>query len=259
MTKIRLILLTAVTLLFSSCFETKETYTLQENGAYKMEYSVTMGNMINLFQSMDEEIAAELAALKKNETSINYLSLLPDSVKKYYDSEALSLFSNTNLQLKIDIKNGIFDTKIISHGSSISALHSFLENYDDILRFGEENTMNALSPKETNEDAFPSHSGVLSNKDFEYTITTTSFERKLTEDAIERYKGRNSEQIERLLSNPAMDLNIINVLTINLPRPAKSIDNKNATLSDDKKQFVLKVNLIKAAGNPQLLNFKIVY
>ncbi len=258
MTKVRLILFLAFTLLLSSCLEIKETYTLQENGSYAMEYSVDVSNMIILFQSMSEEAPAELSAFKVVDTMINYDNIFPDSVKKYVDSKTLSLLTKTNFYLKMDMANGAFLTKINSQGSSISDLETLLKSYDDILNLGEEKIMNSFIFKTRSEKGYQSRN-TLSNEDFEYTITPHSFERKLTDDAIEKYKGRDTANLEMILSNADIDLNIMTTLVINLPRPVKSTGNKNATLSADKKQFSLKVNLIKAAGNPELLNFKIIY
>ena len=259
MTKIRLILGIAVTLLFSSCLEIKETYTLLEDGAYTMEYSVDMGNMIGLFQSMSEEAPAELAAFKPADTLINYKDLLPDSVKRQTDPKTLSFFENTSLKLKMDVSQGIFFTKINNQGKSTNDLRFLLENMDNLVESANKKVMNSFTPKKPNEEEYTGNNPALSNKDFEYIITPNSFERKLTADAIEKLKGRNMAEIENLLSDPEADFNIMSTLVINLPRPAKSIDNKNAILSADKKQFSLRVNLIKTAGNPEMLNFKIVY
>lgn len=254
-----LYLLALLPLFLSSCFEIEETYNLQENGTYTTEYDVNMGRMIDLLESLDADMGVEIGDLKKVDTVINYNSLFSDSIKKYTEAKKIALFQNTNLQLKMDVTNRVFLAKVKSHGNSITELHSFLENYDDFLNLGEEKIMNSFSSNNPDEDDYKSNNPVLSNKDFEYIITPTSFERKLTAIAIERHKGRNKEFMEVMLSDQSMDLNIFSNLVINLPRPAKSMDNKNATLSNDKKQFSLKVNVIKAAGNPELLNFKITY
>jgi len=259
MTKIRLILLTAVTLLFSSCLEIKETYTLLEDGAYKMEYSVDVGKAIGLFQSLSDEATADLATFKSADTLINYSNIFSDSVKKNIDARTLSVFANTNLKLKMDVANGVFLAKINNEGKSINDLLFLLENMDDLVENGNKKVMNSFTPKKPNEEEYPGESPALSNKDFEYIVTPTSFERRLTETAIERYKGRNMEALANILSDPEMDFNITSTVVINLPRPAKSISNKNAILSADKKQFSLTANVIKASGNPELLNFKIVY
>lgn len=259
MTKIRLVLLAAPLLLLSSCFEITETYTLKENGAYTIEYSSDMSNMINIFQSLSENATVELNDFKAVDTTIFYTKILADSAKQKVDIEMQSLLSTTSLNLKMDVAKGTFLTQIKNHGTSTQELFNFLINSHNIINLGEEKIMNSFTPSNKDEDEYKSNNTLLRNNDFEYTITPTSFERKLTPEALEKYKDRDMANVNSFLATVEVDLNIMNTLTINLPRPIKSTGNRYATLSPDKKQFKLNVNLIKAAGNPDMLNFKIIY
>ncbi len=239
--------------------EIEETYTLEENGAYTLEYKSNFSKMISLFQSMAEEGMDDLSTIKNIDTVINYTKIMQDSTVVKGDKKTLAFLANTNLYLKINIGKEVFEGKIINHGSTGKELMFYLSNLDDLLAMGEETMVNNFTPMGEGQDKYKSNNPTLSTKDFEFIVTPNSFERKLTVEALERYKGLNRSNIESLLSNSEMDFNIINTLTVNLPRPATSVGNKYATLSANKKQFKLTSNMLLATGDPERLNFKIVY
>ena len=81
-------------------------------------------------------------------------------------------------------------------------------------------------------------------------------------------KTVNPEKLKKLQDNPKMaemkqgsdmGIEILYNVTYKLPRPAKSVDNPKAKLSDDKRTVTLRNNLMEIFTKPEQFAFTIEY
>ena len=250
-----LFLLPLCCLFLSSCFDLEETYTLHENGSYTANYSMDMGSMMSMLKSMIPDSAKRKAELGlEKDTLINFSESIPDSVRSKLNNNEQKLIDHTQMQLNMNINQ--FKVGFTNTGNSLQELQYFFSDFGSVMKkmkVGKMLIPTKLADKAKNDDEKDLSIG---NTDFEYIITNNSFERKLknqkTIGELEK-KKQDAEMMKK------MNIKMMSTLIINLPRPAKSIENSIATLSQDRKQFKLVVDLMEIDSKPHLLNFKINY
>lgn len=262
MKKPSLFFLFVLALFFSSCFEVEETYNLKEDGSYTLDYRMDMSGILKMTNTMipDSMKQSPTYALKKD-TTIQFSSL-PDSVASKLTTQEKEMFKQTHLRTEMDLPNGVFNIGLHTKGKSLTALNYFLTNFGTAL--DKSKTTSLLIPSGESEkgqlgsDAFGGEEPDLpfKNKEYDYVVSANSFERKIRPEVLSAAKEKN-ESLYAMMKG--MNLKVINTIVINLPKPATSVENSKGTLSADKKQFKLVIDMMEAMAHPEMLNFKINY
>lgn len=257
----RLFAITAICLLFSSCFDMKETFSLKADGSYEVDYDMNMGKMITMLMAMaPDSVSKDESFSKSRDTTMNMASLIPDSSKATLSTKEIKAIENTDMRLNMDMKEGIFQIAFHNKGNTLEELHFFISDFGSIMK--KSNTKKILSGGagdliDTNENNDNNEgSEPFANKEFDQIITPNSFERKVKPEVMAKKLDKDKKVYAMM---EGMNMNIPYTITINLPRPAKSVENAKAVLSADKRQFKLELDMFEVIKNPELLNFKVAY
>jgi hypothetical protein len=256
-------ILPLLALFLSSCFDIKETYNLNQDGSYTLDYNMDMSGLLEIANTMmpDSMKQSPTYSLKKD-TTVEF-SNLPDSLKSRFNIQEKELLMQTKMRTQMDLAAGIFKIGIETKGKSLAGLNYFLSNFGTVLDKGK-GTIMMMPPsgEKTGDaratDAFGGQDPDLpfKNKEYDYVITANSFERKIRPEVL----AASNEKKESLYAMmKGMSIKMKSTVIINLPKPATSIENSKATLSADKKQFKLALDMMEAIAHPEMLNFKINY
>lgn len=251
-----LFLLPILCLFLSSCFEIEETYTINENGTYAVNYNLDMSGIIGLVSKMATDSVKETPNYKLGKDTVINLGSMPDSLKKNMSAKELGIMNSTNMHMTMKMADGIFKIGFTNTGKSIDDLKYFLSNFGSMIQKAKIGKLINTPGAEVSNESSSDKEMPFNNKEFEYIITDKSFERKIKSEVIAAQKEKNQKNYDIMKS---MDIKMTSTVIINLPRPAISIGNSKAILSADKKQFKLELNMLEAINNPETLNFKINY
>ncbi|MEE1944151.1 hypothetical protein VRU48_03460 [Pedobacter sp. KR3-3] len=253
--KTKLLLVLSVLCLFlSSCFDVEETYNLNADGSYAANYNLNMGQLLNMVNSMTPDSVKQTKEYTTVKDTLVNLGSMPDSIKKKFSAEELAMMKQSDVRMQMNMAQGIFNIGFSNKGKSAKELSYFLRNFGNALEKGKVGDM--MKPKGVPDEAGGEPEVPFKNKEYDYVVTPTVFERKVKLDVFASVKEKDRQTFDML---KGMNMKMISTVVVNLPRPAKSVGNPNAVLSADKKQFTLKLDMLEALDKPELLNFKIEY
>lgn len=253
--KTKLLLILSVLCLFlSSCLEVEETYNLNADGSYAVNYNLNMGQLLKMVNAMTPDSVKQTKEYTTAKDTLVNLGSVPDSLKKRFNAEELGLMKQTDLRMQMNMAESIFSLNFSNKGKSARELSYFLQHFGDLLEKGKVGDM--MKPKGVPAEAGGEPEVPFKNKEYDYVITPHTFERKVKLDVFAAVKEKDKQTFEML---KGMNMKMASTVVINLPRAAKSTGNPNAVLSADKKQVMLKIDMIEAINKPELLNFKIEY
>jgi hypothetical protein len=252
-----LFLLPFFCLLLSSCFEITETYTIREDGSYNLNYDVNMPSLLEMISMVTPDSAKQVASYKiGKDTTINVESSLPDSIRKISTAEQLSMMKHTEMRLQLKPAENIFSLSFRNSGKSAAELKYFLSNFGSSI---EKTNVGSLFTTTAGIKPAPNESKMempFGKNEYNYVIDGTTFQRTVKPDIIAAYQAADKELYDMIKS---MDMKLTSTIVVNLPRPAKSVNHPKAVLSANRMQFTLTSDMLEAANNPSVLNFKITY
>lgn len=247
-----------VSLFLASCFDVQETYTLKTDGSYEAKYDMDMSGLMKMVSSFTPDSVKQLDKTKGEvkDTTFNIGSAVPDSAKKKLTVQEFALLQKTDMHMKTDVPNNIMQFSVINKGKSLEEMNYFFKNFGRLMkksnvdkRIGNKNFQADNSDEGDDKSPFE-------HNDFDYKVTTTSFERKTKVVDLDA----EGEQLKASLKMfKAMGLKLTNTIVINLPRPAKSVNDPKAVLSADKKQVKLSMDMFENLENPKELHLLVNY
>lgn len=253
--KTKLLLVLSVLCLFlSSCFDVEETYNLNADGSYVVNYNINMGQLLAMANGMTPDSVKQTKEYNTAKDTLVNLGSMPDSLKKKFTAEELAVMNQSDVRMQMNMAQGVFNIGFANKGKSAKELSYFLSNFGDLLEKAKVGDM--MKPKDVPADAGGAPEVPFKNKEYDYVVTPTSFERKVKPDVFAALREKDKQTFDML---KGMNMKMVSTVTVNLPRPAKSTGNPNAVLSADKKRVTLKLDLIEAMDKPELFNFKIAY
>lgn len=241
-----------------SCFDVQETYTLKTDGSYEAKYEMDMSGLMKMVSSFTPDSVKQLDKAKDEvkDTTFNIGSAVPDSTKKKLTVQEFALLQKTDMHMKTDVPNDIMQFFITNKGKSLEEMNYFFENFGRLMkksnvdrRIGNKNFQ--LDDSDSGDSKSP-----FEHNDFDYKVTATSFERKTKAVDLDT----EGEQFKASLKMfKAMGLKLTNTIVINLPRPAKSVNDPKAVLSTDKKQVKLSIDMFENLESPKALHLLVNY
>lgn len=260
MKKIRLVLLALPLLFFTSCFDTIEEFTINEDGSGTYSMKMDMFRMIEMMASMGGE--DKLKNDKDFETVKDSSFLFKDYIDKAdnLSKEEKDLFRDGSFSMHMSLKEkqSYFSysfpykgraelVKIYNNGpKALEAIGKQVKPDDAGAGKGEKTGM--PNPGASN-DVF---------KGGEYFALTNEngvFSKKAKVEALKNYTNSDStlKQMMPMLGNAYA------ITIVHLPRPAKKVDHPYASLSADKKTVTLKFPITDYFERPEVMDFKIEY
>ncbi len=244
-------LLLAVTLCLTSCFETVQEIVIKADGTGSITTTSDMSSLLSIAKMYG---AKEMDEVRKEsfDTTIQ-LSSIAENISDLTASEK-QLLGKGSLGIRINVEEGVMVNKSYIPFSSISQLG---EIGGLSARMLDISLMKALDRKESknaeNED-IPDFSF---DKYFVTSYSQSVIERRLNKIKYADLAG--DEGMEGLKEMSKMGMSTASTLIYSLPRPVKKAEGKNLKVSDDKRTVTIKGDAEAFFENAADLEFRIEY
>lgn len=253
MKKIFLLLFTVTTLMMTGCLETTEEITLNEDGS-------------GTYTSINDE-SKVVAIMKNMGMGGNKVPGLPmdssfvmggssESVEGL-SAEDVTMLKKGTMKIKANIDDEVIVSTMTIPFSSLNELPKIKK----VTAKSSIQSLEALMKKMAGGQTMPGMDqlGEVSSIADYYTLEYESGEIKRKVNK-EKYANIASDKyMEQLQQAAAMGVPITYDLIINLPKPAKEVEGKNAKLSADKMKVTVKGTIDDFYDNPEKLEFKVKY
>lgn len=237
------LLLVAVSLVFASCNFTENLY-INEDGSGKMSFDVDASAMMDLGGSqMSNEKSVDSTFTFKT-----FFEAKKDSIAKLpkQDQERLRKMENlaVNIKMKPEQKQFLF------------SVYTNFKNSSELMdMMGAMRTMNDMKGKNKVDAANPLSNLSQNNTDLKFTYNGNTFSRKvLVKDAALQKTVSDS-----LGSVKGMLVAFNYTIKYHFPKKVKSVSNKNALFSEDRKTITIQYPFTDYLENPEALSFDVVF
>ena len=242
-------------LCFSSCFDIEESYDFKADGSCKAVYSFDLGKTVAMFvQAMTDSAKRNDPQFKVVlDTTINFYSGETDDARQKMTAEQANLAKNSNLNVKMDLKNSIMKASIMHFSKNSADLNSYVKNLSNIPSLSQQVTQATKSDKKNDFDS----KEIASFADYyTYEIAPHKFYRTVDPAKFNAFATKNKQSFDGAKS---MNILIPYKITLNFPNPVKSTGNSLAILSADRKSVIITTNMAEINKNPSIMNLKIDY
>ena len=252
MKKLYLVLFLSALVCFSSCVDTGERYDFYADGSCNVTYNFDMSKAVSVLVNLLPDSVKESPAFSMvKDTTVNFYTMLPDSVHQKMDSTQINLAKSSDLIVRMNLKQNIMKASIRHSANNADDLFYYLKNVSKITS---NDQLNALLPDKKTTKEVNSNELMLLQDYFKYEIGPHKFYRSIDRGKFDKYIKKNEAMFNL---SKAMLIDMPYKITMNFPEPIKSIDNKKAVLSADKRSVTIETNIEDAFKNPDVMNFKI--
>ncbi len=259
MKKHLLVLLLAVSTFFAGCIDTIEELTIAADGTGTYHIGMDMSglfDMMEMLKAMDTS-AAVANTPKKNETmdtTINMRDITDTASHLTAEQKALL----RNAQMKMLMNEGERKFKI-----DMNFPFTKIDDVEKLMAISESgnggNVVGKIfkgAPQGTLDGAGDGQMPDI-NSYYDTKVSGNLIERKLNKEKYQTLK--DNEQAQGMQQAGDMLESFKMNTVINLPRTAKNVTGKNATLSADKKTLTIKATLMDLFQNPDAFAYRIEY
>jgi hypothetical protein len=249
MKKILIYLFAATAVLFTSCLDTTQEITLNDDGSGTYVNTNDMSKILTIAKNMGA--ASNEKIPQAMDTSFSFASTA-DSIADL-TNEDKALLKTGNMQIKMSLEDEKFISVMSFPFTTLSDIQKFNQLSAKMMR----STMKEKMPADMNmgNQEMPEPSSF----DDYYTLEFSKGELK---KKLNKEKYANVDQDEFLngmKQAASMGIPVVSTYVINLPRPAEKAEGKNVKLSDDKMKVTVKTSMDDFFDNPESMEFKIKY
>ncbi len=253
MRKILYLLTVSGVFLLTSCLDTIQEITLNEDGTGIVSNSNDMGALIAMAKQLGGADEMAKAGDQKIDSVIS-LAEVADSIASLSPEEREMVRKGT-LRLNIHIADDKFVTHIAFPFSKPSEIVAYNTLSGKVLNEAMKNEVDKKGGAAPGMDEMPEPSSF--DDYYKYDFSKGELTKKLDEN---KYKGVESDEYLKGVKEAAMmGLKMKATYIINLPRPAEKVAGKGAKLSEDGKQVTIVADIEDFFEDPTLLEFKIKY
>lgn len=241
----KIILFITLCTLCISC-EIKEELYITKRGKGELNFKADFGRMLSFVNSMPKNTEATAKTNKKIDTIFHFDELfekMKDSISKLSkeDQDLIEKMKTYSMQMTVDFNNS----------KGLFALSTTFDDVDEINNFPEILNKASSFNKKTKKMASPEKYGFryeLNRKKFKRFVT----EKKLSEEEEQKYQNQ--------IKTSKMILSGSNyTLLYHFDKKIKSISNKDAVLTPDKKTLEITYPMDTLILNPYLLEFEVTF
>lgn len=261
MKKIYFLFILIITLSLTSCFDLYEDLTLNEDGSGLYKQKMDLTRVLGLAAGMGSKKEPKGEGVR--DSTIYYIDKVDTS--SIYTAEEKSALRNMYSKMHMDAASGNFyiefyyPFKNATEFKLIQAAMSKKDKIKDLESLGSAAGMGSMGNELSKDDGITDPT-----KDFLYTIENNSLQRNIkpsTKAVIAKEPAAAKTAEEENMMAMFGDLMKMNfTTTINLPKPIKKYEGKNAVLSADKKSITFTQKM-DAENNPtnEDFGFKLDY
>ncbi|MGB1308917.1 MAG: hypothetical protein ACPG6B_08415 [Oceanihabitans sp.] len=246
--------------LLTSCNFTEEiTFKEDGSGEFVMRYDLSQ-----VLKTMEEMGGGNTNDNEKEKVKMDSVVYFKDMLVEKADSIAtlpqeeqdqLKALESIVIKMKMDEEKGVLDFGFGSTFTSIHDLPVALKKIEQAKKFNAKDNPEMLR---MNESAVAkSAENMLEYVDFAYNGKT--FSRKLLKDhkkSPEQMEALDAE-INKMSDTKSVFEAMSYTLLYHFPNKVKSVSNKNATISADKKSVTLKMNFLEMIKSPEIMTLDV--
>ncbi|MBS1669510.1 MAG: hypothetical protein JST58_19210 [Bacteroidetes bacterium] len=255
---IRILFVATFLIFLSSCVEINEDININKNGSGEYSMNMDMSKLLELMQNyLGKEEMQKQIPQNKMDTTIHFRSFVDTATNISLEKKALLREGKLHMDMNIDEK--IFKTDMHFPFKNMGQLEQLYSSMGDG-SLGTGQLLKGLAPGKNDSSASDSQQspdfGQFNNI---YTFTSRNgfLSRKVNTEKFNALK--ESAQYAQMKQAGDMGMEIPYTVTIHLPKPAKSVGNSLAKLSDDKKTVTIKYNLTELLDHPEKFEYSIEY
>jgi hypothetical protein len=249
------VLLVAVATFFTSCLEVVQEVTIKPDGSGDISTYSNLGPMLEMVKAMGQmppDLKEKMGG-KAIDTTIQ-LSAMTDSVKDLTEADR-KLLANGTFNLKLNLDTDEFSTRNNIPFKTLADVNRLEQLSAKVMDKGLTQAMDKGDKEgQSEEEDMPS---VNLTEYYTTTYSKNLIERKLDKA---KYAGVDSDEgLKAAKEMSSLGVNPATSLVINLPRAAKKVEGKNATLSEDKKKVTIKGDVESFLNDGSAMEFRIEY
>lgn len=235
----------------SACVDLDETYDFHADGSCNVTYNFDMSRAVSVLANLLPDSVKQSPQFDKvQDTTVNYYSILPDSLHQQMDSTQIEMAKKSDLVLKLNMKRNLVRISMRHSADNVTDLDYYLKN---VSKMTSGNQLSSILPAKKIKNA--GNTQLTLNQDYyNYEITAHKFYRSIDTARFNKYLRANSSMFSM---SKAMLIDMPYKVTLNFPRPVNRIDNTKAIISADRKSIILEANIEEVVKNPSVMNFKI--
>ena len=250
MKKILISLFAGSAILLTSCLETTQEITLNEDGSGTYVNTNDMGKVLTIAKNMGGASTDKLPQ-QAIDTSFSFASAA-DSIPGL-SAEDKELLKKGSVQIKMSVEDEIFTTVMSFPFTTLGDISKFNRLSGKMMMESLKGKMPSEMPMGTN--AMPESSSM----DDYYTLEFSQGELKKKLNKEKYADVEKDEFLNGMKQAGAMGIPVTSTFIINLPRPAEKAEGKNVKLSADKMKVTISSTMDDFYDNPEALEFKIKY
>lgn len=236
----------------TSCLDTTQEITLNEDGSGTVTYTNDMSTLISLAKQMGGAADLEKAGDQNMDSTIALKDGMSDLPS--LSAEEKELAKNGMLKIMMNIKQEKFQTTLTFPFTQPGQIEKYnklsgkvmAEAMKDKLSEGGQAIPSDQMPAPSSFDDY-----------YKLEFSDGELTRKVDKD---KYTGVESDEyFKGVRQASSMGLTMKAKYVINLPRPATKAEGKNVKLSDDKKKVTVTADIEDFFADPSALEFKIKY
>lgn len=241
-----------------------EELEIKNDGSGILHYKNDLGKMIELVKSFDTDgkMSKDSSFKKKVDSTILMKSFLDTA--KNIPAEKKALFADGKLHVKMDAENDVLkidmelpyksSTQLQALYSNLNTTGSGLLGLMDGLTGKEDSPFSPGGEGEDKANPFITIASV-----YDVTIKNGLYSRKVNNERLQKFNTDNAKSAEQMKGMGSMMGAMDYTIAIQFPRPIKKSSNPKAEISSDKKNILLKVDLLEATEHPEILELEIEY
>ncbi|MFD0749762.1 hypothetical protein ACFQZS_06390 [Mucilaginibacter calamicampi] len=246
-------LLFFVVLSFSSCVDIEEVYNFREDGSCNVVYSFDMGRAISVFMNlMPDSVRSTPQFSLVKDTTLNFLSALPDSSRRKLRTEEVAMAVNSDMSVTMDLRKNIMKVGIAHVAKDANELQYYL-NHLSILSLNSQ--LGEMAGKSAVGGGIGAQPALSAGPDYySYKITSNKFMRIIDKDKFNVFLKKTQSALS---AAKAMLIDMPYKVVLNFAKPIKKVDNPNAILSADGKQIVITSTMDEVIKDPNVMDISV--
>jgi len=247
------ILLFSIILSFSACVDIEEVYNFREDGSCNVVYGFDMSRAISVFMNlMPDSLRSTPQFSLVKDTTLNFLSALPDSSRLRLSAEEVAMAVNSDLSVKMDLKRNIMKVDIAHVAKDAGELQYYLNHLSVLSLNGQ---LSQLTGKSSVPGGINTQTPLSAGPDYySYKITSNKFMRIIDKDKFKVFLRKTQSALS---AAKAMLIDMPYKVVLNFAKPVKKVDNPNAVLSTDGKQVTITATMDEVIKNPNVMDLSV--
>jgi hypothetical protein len=250
MKKILVSLFAGSAILLTSCLDTTQEVTLNDDGSGTYVNTNDMSKILTIAKNMGAASSDKMPQ-QAIDTSFSFASAA-DSIPDL-SAEDKELLKKGSIHIKMSVEDEKFTTVMSFPFTTLGDIPKFNRLSGKMMMESLKGKMPSEMPMGT--DAMPESSSF----DDYYTLEFSKGELKKKLNKEKYADVEKDEFLNGMKQAGAMGIPVISTYIINLPRPAEKAEGKNVKLSEDKMKVTVSSTMDDFYDNPEKLEFKIKY